>query len=286
MDCREFQNQITPAVDKLLPKKEMKSFAEHADACPVCRYDYEAESLTKEVVKTRTTMVRTPGAVMEKILEQLQHEETATAPTQRWPWLSLFARPYVKPVAALVAACIAVVVLLQLPSNHVDTSSFPSHLSSNVIEQSFANYSALQRGQLAPQLASSVPEQLQGFFAGKTDFPVVIPEVIDFALAGGVVNNHAGTALAHVLYVRGNQMLYMYEACWSTVMQGEKLQVPEYARDELLRTGWFAESRPDGESLVLWTDGNTLCAAVARMEKRELMKRLASSKRAPTPGRW
>ncbi len=283
MDCKEFQNRITPAVDKLLATSEMLSFAEHAHACPECRQEYEAESLTKELVRVKATMVRTPGALMEKVLEQLRREAAAVSQAHRAPLLRLLDLPYAKPVTVLALTSIVVALLFQLRSVRVGTNAPPPHLSGNVIEQSYANYSALQRGALAPQMASSVPEQLQGFFEGKTDFPVLIPELSGFSLAGGVVNHHAGTALAHVVYARGNQMLYMYEACWSTVMQGDKLQVPEHARDELLRTGWFAESRPDGESLVLWTDGNTLCAAVARMEKRELMDRLLNSKHAPTP---
>ena len=286
MDCNEFQNQITPAVDKLLPKKESESFAAHAGACPQCRYDYEAESLTKKVVMTKATMVRTPGTVMQKILELLSREEASTASPQRWTFLGLSNRPYVKPALALAAACVAVLVILQLSRQDVTRNALPLHLSNNVIEQTLANYTAVVQGQVKPQLASNIPAQVQGFFAGKTDFPVVIPELGDFTLAGAVLNEHAGTTLAHVLYVRGDQTIYMYEACWRTVIQGEKLQVPEHVREELLRTGWFAETRRDGESLVLWTDGTTLCAAVSCMEKNELMTRLASSTRAAVPGVW
>jgi anti-sigma factor RsiW len=133
-------------------------------------------------------------------------------------------------------------------------------------------------GRIKPQGLAGSPEELQGFFAGKTDFSVVIPELSGFTLLGGALNDHAGTALAHVVYAHDNEVLYMYETCWNTVKQGQKLHIPARAKEELLRTGWFSETGPNGESLVLWTDGNTLCAAVARMEKSDLIARLASSK--------
>ena len=64
-------------------------------------------------------------------------------------------------------------------------------------------------------------------------------------------------------------------------MKGEKLSLPSAAKEELERTGWFTESEPDGRSIVLWEKGRTLCAAVARMNKEELISCLASDDNAP-----
>jgi hypothetical protein len=111
VDCKEFNEQITPAVDQLLPKAEMDSFVEHARKCPACRCEYESESLTKEVVRTKAGMIKTPGEVIERILEQLSLEENRSMVTQGWSWARMVRRPLFAPALAVAAACVAVAVI-------------------------------------------------------------------------------------------------------------------------------------------------------------------------------
>jgi predicted nucleic acid-binding Zn ribbon protein len=139
------------------------------------------------------------------------------------------------------------------------------------------NYQAVVAGLIKPQLASSDPEMVRGLFAGIRDFQVIFPRMKECTLVGGVMNEFSGIQLAHVLYSHDTEVVYMYQTCWQTVMAGDKLNLPEAAKEELARTGWYSEELSDGNSIVLWKKGRTLCSAVARMSKNDLLACLADA---------
>ncbi len=242
----------------------MTIFLEHCRQCPHCRFEYESELSTKMVVTGKAKMVRTPDALMKRIALQLANEQEAPFPvTTRW-WQPWFRRPHLKPALAFGVACIA--VILALNSHYA-----PSAKSSDFIVQSLENYNSLMKGEIKPQHASSVPENLLGFFTGKTDFPVILPKMKDCRLVGGASNEYSGMMLAHVMYKHDADMICMSQTCWEKVVRGEKISLPQEVKDELLRTGWFSKSYADGSTVVLWTKGRTLCAAVANMSKEDLI---------------
>ncbi len=264
MDCKEYYELVSSAVDNRLQQEEMATFLEHGRQCPPCRCEYESELVTKMVVKGKARMVRTPDALMKRIALELGNEQGASFPvTTRW-WQQLFNRPYVKPALAFGVACIAVILLLKSPN-------VTSPKSSDFIIQSLDNYNSVVKGDIKPQLASSVPENLLDFFTGKTDFPVILPKMKDCRLVGGVSNEYSGMMLAHVMYKLDADMICMSQTCWEKVVKGEKISLPQEVKDELQRTGWFTKSYSDGSTVVLWTKGRTLCAAVARMSKEDLI---------------
>lgn len=276
VDCKEFQEQISPAVDELLQKDVLDSFVQHAQQCYACRNEFELESLTKTTVRTRARMVRAPADLIRRIEDALKREGTTSPAGVQGMWSSLLALPFAKPALSLAAFGVVLVLIFTLSRRSADGIPPAVSPSNNVINQSLANYQAVVSGTFQPQQVSDDPQHLEGFFAGKTDFPVLVPQLSGCTLVGGVLNEHAGTTLAHVVYKREGNIIYMYEACWETVKQGQKLHLPQPVQDGLVRTGWFVETRPDGKSVVLWTKGNTLCAAVAHMSKEDLLACLSS----------
>jgi hypothetical protein len=276
VDCIEFEEQISPAVDRLLQREAMDSFVQHAQLCPSCRNEYELESITKTLICNKAKMVRPPGDLVQSISGRLEREERATSTETKGRWKSIVASPRARPALAIVGGCIVVLLLFIVSQRTPDLNPPAVNPLSNVINQSLANYQAVVSGAIQPQHVSNNPEHLISFFAGKTDFPVLVPQLTGCTLVGGVLNEHAGTTLAHVVYMHEGNIVYMYEACWETVRNGQKLHLPQAIKEGLLRTGWFAETHPDGKTVVLWTKGNTLCAAVARMNKEELLACLSS----------
>jgi len=264
VDCKECCELSSSAVDRRLQQEEMAIFLEHCKQCPPCRYEYESQLSTKMVITGKAKMVRTPDALMKRIALEIGHTQDASFPTTtRW-WQQVFGRPYVKPALAFGVACIAIIFVLYSPKA-------PSPKSSDFIAHSLENYHSLIKGETTLQLASSVPENLLGFFTGKTDFPVVLPKMKDCRLVGGASNEYSGMMLAHVTYKHDADMICMSQTCWEKVVKGEKISLPQEVKDELLRTGWFSKSYADGSTVVLWTTGKTLCAAVANMSKEDLI---------------
>jgi hypothetical protein len=160
-----------------------------------------------------------------------------------------------------------------------------SMVGNDVIRQSVSNFHGVLNGSIKPQIVSSEPEELRGFFTGKTEFPVFVPTMGEWVLVGGVANEHAGNSLAHVVYRHDDTIMYMYEVCWETVQKGEQLDMSAAAREDLLRSGWYAGGEPDGDAIIAWTRGRTLCVAVAHMDRARLLTCLRSME-SPLKENW
>lgn len=272
MNCKEFQELISAAVDLQLTNGELAAFKDHSVTCPPCRFEFEAEAATKLAIRARAHRVRTPSRVALQIAERLGHEQS----NDRIFWLTgFFEKPFVKPAFGFALAFVAVLLLLRGSTS--DGPALQAGFGSNdVILQSLKNYRAVVDGEIKPQLASSEPAKLASFFSDITDYSVHLPKMKDCSLLGGVQSEFAGTKLAHIMYKHDTEVVYIYQACWSTVMKGEKLCLPDEAKNELIRTGWFSATQPDGRTVVLWAKGRTLCAVVARMSKQDLIACLTS----------
>lgn len=282
MDCDQFREYVSGAVDNCLKKEELESLLEHAGRCPVCRYEYEMEKITKSVVHSRVKTVSAPVALTYLITEQLRVDILpARAPRIR----RLFERPYFRPALVFGAAFVGMIIILSFSDQATSPPSIPSLASNDVISQSVTNYRAVVEGIIKPQLVSNDPEMVKGIFASIKDFQVLVPKMKECKLVGGVMNEFSGVQLAHVLYTHEADVVYMYQTCWETVMAGDKLDLPRPAKQELQRTGWYSEELPDGHSIVLWKKGRTLCSAVARMSKTNLLACLSDAE-LPTDTGW
>lgn len=270
MNCKDFQERITDAVDTYLSEAEMKLFLDHANACPPCRSEYEAEASTKRFVAMHARMVDPPAFVKRAILDRLE-EESAASPTPAVPSLlarflnSLRLRPTLGFALALLALLIVIAQIVQPPARIAIAAG------NNVLLQSMENYRAVLAGKITPQVASSDPVNVRRLFNGATTFPVHVPKLRHCTLVGGVLNAYEGTPLAHVVYKHGDKLIYMYQTCWSTVQEGKNLMVPDQVKDSLRKTGWYTETSENGQTMALWVRGGTLCAAVAQADRDELI---------------
>jgi anti-sigma factor RsiW len=272
VDCKSFQELISAAVDRQLTKSESAAFAEHGRLCGACWYEYEAEAATKSVVRLRARRERTPELVAQRVILQIGGGGLYGIP--RW-FVEFVRKPVLKPIVGFALAFIAVILFLQGPH----TSSLISQASlvpNDVILQSLMNHRAVLDGKIKPQVISSEPAQLESLFSQITDYSVHLPHMKNCRLVGGVQNEYDGTKLAHLVYQRDTDIVYVYQTCLATVLKGDKLRIPYQAREALEHTGWFTESEPDGRTVVLWERGRTLCVAVSRMSKDDLMACLTS----------
>jgi len=277
VNCREFQELISAAVDSCLSSEELELFLEHAQKCPPCQDEYDAELTTKRIVQNRAKMVKTPVAVASAISDTLRRE--AAAPTRHrglW-WQEVLRMPFLKPALILGAGATVVALLLVDSPDRPEGLVLASAPGNDVLLQSFSNYLEVENGAIQPQLVSAEPERVRNYFAGKTGFPVLVRAMRECTLVGAVLNEHSGAPLAHVVYKHADQFVYIYQACWTTVKTGKQLRLREPVKSALERSGLYTETRPDGRTVALWTEGETLCAAVARLDRDELLSCLSVS---------
>jgi hypothetical protein len=267
VNCQEFDEQITPAVDERLLANEVQSFREHAGQCPGCRRAYEAELFVKTFIRQRINMVRMPGSVATSIADRIATDRSAGTP------ISFIRQTPGSYRYLLGAAAVLFIAYLVSSPFFSDRASF-SRMHADVFAQSVMTYAGVLGGQMKPEIESTKPDVLQDFFAGKTAFPVRIHSVRDFIPVGAMMHETAGVPLAQVLYSGEGATVYVYQTCWRTVQAGQKLNLPDHILTTLRRGESYAEENADGQTMVLWTEGRTLCGAVANMHKQHLLAHL------------
>lgn len=279
MECRKFQEQITAAVDGALAEIEKEGLEAHLASCALCRTHFEMEKLTRHVVRTRCQRKRAPAEVLQRISEELDRQ--GAVPPQVSRWRSVVSATFFRPALAFTLACIAVLVIVNNNSSiktprQIEASLLPPN---DIIKQSLANHIAVVNGEIQPHVSSNKADNVRSFFSGKTQFPVVVPMMNDCTLIGGVLNEFGGETLAHVVYnYNKSEIIYVYETCWKTVQNGSPLHLAQDVQEELKRTQWYATTMPDGRSLVMWTNGTTLCSAVSRLDEATLLACLGAAR--------
>jgi anti-sigma factor RsiW len=283
VNCREFNRCITPAVDGRLSGKDQALFQEHARLCPPCRHDYEEERSLAALIRARLQPARVPDCVLASILAGTLDSDVPRAMPPARTFGNFLRRIHAAPVAACILSFSAIVVMFSRHASPggVESAGFVS--GSDIVRQSASNYEAVLKGEIVPQVVSESPDNVRTYFQGKTAFPVFIPAMKECTLVGGSVNDYHGMRLAHVLYRHGLQYIFLYQACRESVMKGDTLHLSAEAKNDLDRTGWHCCTGPDGEAVVLWVRGRTICAAVAPMKSEHLMAHLAE---ADVPGAW
>jgi hypothetical protein len=280
VDCKQFHQLITSAVDQRLSRTEMEAFVDHAAECHTCRYDYELESAAKTMVRTRLRMVKTPHALTESISRKIHQIDQEQASAEKKPsWTKIYALPALKPMLVLALIITAGFALLLSPFGFGPAPATPA--GSDMLVQSVSNFHAILAGIMQPQMVSDRPEQVRDYLSGKTSFPVYVPFLTGCTLVGGSANEYQGMKLAHVVYTYGGQVIYMFQAPYDRVIAGDGLMLSDDARQQLANVGSFSNVAPGGDTVILWVLGNTLCAAVSRIDRKEMSKVLASSEDSP-----
>jgi hypothetical protein len=274
VNCQEFQESISSAVDQRLPGTEADRFHEHAHRCPPCSCEYELDLVTKLIVHARICHVRTPSGVAIAVLNCLDREGARFRFVSRYWWRRQWERPATRPLLALAATSVIVLLL-------VDPFRSPLPASGrDIIEQSVVHYQAVRSGSMVPQFLSDRPPDLRAYFASAIDFPVRVPALASAALIGGVVDEVAGVPLAGVMYRTGDGVIYMFQVSWDAVRDGKRLRLPDRAVRPLRETGWFCEKLPGGGSVVMRAWGGTLCTTVSHISQDSMRQALAAGEEA------
>ena len=265
MDCREFQELISEAVDDRLRAGHRQHFSDHASACPSCRSEFEMEQIAKGVVRTRFRHETIPTETLASVLTSVRASASSSS-----SWLSsIFGEAFLNPAVALVALLVVAVGAISLLQKN---NAIPISTEKNIIAQSINNYTAAMTGLLKPDLVSHDPNDVKDYLSKDTPFEVSVASLDGCDWCGGVLSNVNGIRLVHVVYkIGGEGILYVYQVDLNEAMHGNTVGLPENAKAVLAKTGWFLEQTPDLCNVVLWRHKNTLCAAVSKMDRAKMV---------------
>lgn len=269
VDCREFLELISEAVDDRLRSDLKHQFVRHASICLPCRNEYEVDQITKSIVRKTVHRKEVPSELYYAVLTEVQKGQSS-----RRSWLEvIFGEAFLNPAIALVALVVVAVGAVSLLQRD---NAVPISAEKNIIAQSLNNYSATMAGVLKPGLISHDPEDVKEYLAKDTPFEVDVAALSGCDWCGGVISSFNGVKLAHVVYkIGGEGLLYVYQVDINEAMHGTRISLPENAKATLAKTGWYFEQTHDKCNVVLWRHKNTLCAAVSMIEREKMVALLS-----------
>lgn len=226
------------------------------------RYEFEVQSLCKRIVKNKVSKVAAPSYLKEKIISEIKPKEAQKEQKRNF----LFDIFY-KPSFSFATALVIVVAIVLITINRYNTTTPPeidlANLKpDNMFVQAVNNYSAILKGQLAPQLVSNNSKEICDFFSHNgVNYSTIVPEFKEWKLLGAVISEDKGHKLAHHVYVgNNNELIYVFQ-----VDEGYINNIVDLDTDlvSYLDSG-NCYSKEINKNLVLFTKiGHNICAVVA-----------------------
>jgi hypothetical protein len=177
------------------------------------KYEFEVQSLCKNIVKQKLPPVKAPDYLKQRILSEIKPRESSFKKKTNF-LLNLIARPSFSFATAIVIVASIILITVnrfenKLPPD-VDLASLESD---NMFLQAINNYSSILKGELKPQYITDDSKEICNFFyKSGVNYSTVVPEFKEWKLLGAVVSEDKGTKLAHHVYVGSkNQIIYVFQ---------------------------------------------------------------------------
>jgi len=270
LDCRDVHELAGDALDRDMPGDKRSEFFAHIGKCLPCRNEYEIELLARNVVRRTLKHVPTPSAVSQTVVRLVHDQVDTKVSTPSW-WSRLLSWRFLAPALATGVLFLIVTSVLIIPRGS-SNNKYTHTATNDIIHQSLNNFSLVQSGELKPSMVACYSDVIVGYFQRlNVRFAVSVPSDDSCDWYGAIANTFDGVNHAHVVYKRGNDLFYVYEVGKADALEGPVLSLPAAAKESLAKTGWYTDPQHDDCNIVLWTDNETLCAAVSTMKKDRLL---------------
>ncbi len=187
-------------------------------------------------------------AILHRIRSSIEAIEPMPRPTsRRWWWAA----------AAAVAAVVIVWWAAPWRPSSVDFRA-----------ESLDNFERIVEGKLSVAKATSNFNELVAFFRSSGVRYQLVSVPLKAELVGGVVSEHNGTKLAHLVYRRGDTLIYMYQAPQELFERGI-LAVSRSIVPYTQSGKWYAENIGQ-RSWMFWRVQSVYCSVVASVPKEVL----------------
>ena len=261
---------ITALVDRELPADvesylliKMKSNAD-------LLYDYKVQLLIKKIVKG-CVFRKTPAALKHQIINQIQTEREKKNSNFDFIY-GIFRRP-IYAFGSALAVITAIILLLFNPIQQNSGYNFglEQRGQDNMFVQARGNFQSLLNGKLAPQITTTDAEEIKTFFETEgVKYKIIIPEIENYSLVGGVVSDEQSEKLAHHVYADNEgHLIYLFQVDESYLAKNGILKISDTLHSYLERGNCFTFS-DSGVSTLMTKKGNNIFAIVSNVTKKKL----------------
>ncbi|MCX7936605.1 MAG: hypothetical protein N2971_02750 [Chlorobi bacterium] len=233
-------------------EQEQKQFDALREADP--RIETYIEILRATRARLRKAAEHTVEELPPELLSRIRREIAATRSQppalgilQRWWW-----------AAAAVAAAVALII----------AAPWQQQKGVDFRAESLENFQRILDGKLSVMVATNNFDTLVSFFRshGVSYHLVAVP--LKAELVGGVISEHNGVKLAHMVYRRNNTLIYMYQAPEELFERGI-LTLPSAVEPYAESGKWYAENVSKW-SWMFWRVQSVYCSVVASVPKEQL----------------
>lgn len=276
MRCSDVQVYLGDAIDRFLPEDVERAFHAHLAVCTACRNAFELEKLSKQIIRERVRRRATPPQVYTAVLSLLRREYVQPDGSGEI-WFKRFFTPR-SLVPALGGGLALVVFLLFFSTPRAGIDRMTVHTAANdVINRSYKNFLSIRDGELKPSLVSCFPESVLAYFEQQSPrFAVKLLNVPNSDWYGAIADEYGGVKLAHVVYKLGDEIVYVFQANQSEVLNSSSFSLPPAALSALKQSGWYTDPGHPDCNVVVWIVDETLCTAVSTMNKDRLLAMLTT----------
>ncbi len=271
---------------------------------PPFRDEYQATAFARDAVRASRDAVRTatPADVRAAILASIRSEKTTTQisatpaepqappPVQQPPEKQQLTKPeqrssggiFTLPARYWLSAAVVVVAIASYFAadylSEPESSSQPRLVyvhpaNDNYRNQSYANFAAVKQGKVSFHMATSSYQELENFFRKHGVHYDLIPPEMPAQLLGGVISEHQGHKMAHLVFNYHDTLIYMFQAPREAFSQ-HTVEVENEVLYIVDHGAWYWEDNVGNGTLAIWEKGATVCAIVADMTPESLQSLL------------
>ena len=260
---------------------------------------YMAEVLTKRLFSSRLKAVEVPDHLVNKINKSLdsvfissEENYASSADTREvfsgtfWEYLkNLISTPVKVRNFSVPRYAFAVVLLIVLIGagmlmdvGNAELNPYIAAGSENsVMVQAVNNFHKLLAGDMKPEMESSDAVKVRDFVKNKANLDAFVPSINDYKLAGAMCSEYNGQMLAHLVYTSGNEVIYIYEACVSS-LHSNCLELPDPVHSDIVKNTYYMCDKVDDNqcTMIIWYSNNIVCASVSTMPKQKMFAHFSS----------
>lgn len=292
MKSRDKEDYLSSLIDgEPIDDKTKKEIEDMAENDPAMQKTRRALELTRSTLRASQSSLRTqtPEEVRISVLAALRREEAQAAPApaseKRLSFTESLMEFFWRYRLSFAGVAVAVVIVYAgvqyfVPDTETSygTSSDIEYISLgriNYREQSIQNFIAVRDGKIAFHKATgSYPELEKFFHEHGVDYDLIPPE-FPAQLLGGVISEHNGHNMAHLVFMHDNTLIYMFQAP-RNAFAARTVDVEDSVLHIVDHGAWYWEESSGAGTLAIWEKGTTLCAIVADLTPDSLQTLLKS----------